>query len=54
MSMRKRRKHCANILGRDAYAQKMFLLGYRTKFYFMGRLYGGTKHCIHLTVSDEA
>ena len=49
MSMRKRRKHCANILGRDAYAQKMFRLGYRTKFYFMGCRYGGTKHCIHLT-----
>jgi hypothetical protein len=54
MSMRKRRKHCANILGRDAYAQKMFRLGYRTKFYYMGRFFSGSKVCIHLTVKDQA
>jgi hypothetical protein len=54
MSMRKRRKHCAWILGRDAYAQRMFRLGYRTKFYFMGRFYGRKRHCIHIAVSDEA
>lgn len=46
MSMRKRRKHCAGILGRDKYTRSMWQCGVMTKPYYTG------KHWLRLTVWD--
>jgi hypothetical protein len=47
MSMRKRRKHCAGILGRDKYTRNMWRIGVKTKHYYTG------KHWLHLAHWDR-
>jgi hypothetical protein len=46
MSMRKRRKHCAGILGRDKFTRSMWRYGINTKHYYTG------KYWLHLTFWD--